>query len=94
MSSTDPTHGGSVSDPAQTVAAGKGKGKATDAPQDVSMGEEDSSSDEETGAEDEVCPLPLPLARAVGYVANTFYSQPKEEREPAPTPRPPHQAFG
>ena len=49
MSSTNPTHG--VSDPAQ----GKGKGKANDPPHDVSMGEEDSSSDEETGAEDEVC---------------------------------------
>ncbi|KAL6720306.1 Histone H2A.Z-specific chaperone CHZ1 [Lecanora helva] len=41
-------------DPAQTVAEGKGKAKATDfTGQDVSMGEEDSSSDEETGAEDE-----------------------------------------
>lgn len=59
MSSTDPTRGGSVTDPAQTVAAGKGKGKATDVPQDVSMGEDDSSSDEETGAEDEVCILSL-----------------------------------
>lgn len=51
--STDPTQGGTVTDPAQTVAEGKGKGKAET--QDVSMGEEDSSSDEETGAEDEVC---------------------------------------
>ena len=49
MSSTNPAQG--VSDPAQ----GKGKGKASDPPHDVSMGEEDSSSDEETGAEDEVC---------------------------------------
>ena len=57
MSSTNPNQGGSVSDPTQT---GKGKGKATDVPQDVSMGEEESSSDEETGAEDEVCPPPLP----------------------------------
>lgn len=56
MSSTEPTHGGTVSDPSQTVAAGKGKGKAADTPQDVSMGEDDSSSDEETGAEDEVHP--------------------------------------
>lgn len=47
---------GNETNPAQTVAEGKGKGKAGDiAPQDVSMGEEDSSSDEETGAEDEVC---------------------------------------
>lgn len=53
MSSTDPTHGG-----AQTVTEGKGKGKAIDTPHDVSMGEDDSSSDEETGAEDEVCPSP------------------------------------
>lgn len=46
---------GNESNPAQTVAEGKGKGKAVDiAPQDLSMGEEDSSSDEETGAEDEV----------------------------------------
>ena len=49
MSSTNPAQG--VSDPAQ----GKGKGKANDPPHDVSMGEDDSSSDEETGAEDEVC---------------------------------------
>ena len=49
--SADPTAGGTVTDPAQTVAEGKGKGKAVE---DVSMGEEDSSSDEETGAEDEV----------------------------------------
>lgn len=33
-------------------AADKGKGKATEAPQDLSMGEEESSSDEEV---DEVC---------------------------------------
>ncbi|KAK0508332.1 hypothetical protein JMJ35_009416 [Cladonia borealis] len=46
---------GNESNPAQTVAEGKGKGKAVDlAPQDVSMGEDDSSSDEETGAEDEL----------------------------------------
>ena len=46
---------GNESNPAQTVAEGKGKGKAVDlAPQDMSMGEDDSSSDEETGAEDEV----------------------------------------
>jgi hypothetical protein len=51
---------GNETKPAQTVAEGKGKGKAADiAPQDVSMGEEDSSSDEETGAEDEVCALHL-----------------------------------
>ena len=53
MSSTEPTHGG-----AQTVSEGKGKGKASDAPHDVSMGEDESSSDEETGAEDEVSPWP------------------------------------
>ncbi len=51
---------GNETNPAQTVAEGKGKGKAADiAPQDVSMGEEDSSSDEETGAEDEVCAFHL-----------------------------------
>ena len=51
----DTTIKGNESNPAQTVAEGKGKGKAVDlAPQDVSMGEDDSSSDEETGAEDEV----------------------------------------
>ena len=51
----DTTVKGNESNPAQTVAEGKGKGKAVDiAPQDVSMGEDDSSSDEETGAEDEV----------------------------------------
>ena len=58
MSSTNPTQGGSAGDPTQI---GKGKGKATDVPQDVSMGEEENSSDEETGAEDEVCPPPLPM---------------------------------
>lgn len=51
--SADPTVGGTKTNPAQTVAEGKGKGKA-DSAQDVSMGEDDSSSDEETGAEDEV----------------------------------------
>ena len=51
----DTTLKGNESNPAQTVAEGKGKGKAVDlTPQDVSMGEDDSSSDEETGAEDEV----------------------------------------
>ena len=51
----DTTLKGNESNPAQTVAEGKGKGKAVNiAPQDVSMGEDDSSSDEETGAEDEV----------------------------------------
>ena len=57
----------------QSVTQGKGKGKATDMPpQDMSMGEDDSSSDEETGAEDEVyafppqmfsSPLTLPMPR-------------------------------
>ena len=41
-------------DPTQSVTD-KGKGKAVDPQQDVSMGEdEDDSSDEETGAEEEV----------------------------------------
>ena len=72
MGATDPTQGGMVSGPAQTVAAeAKGKGKAD--PQDVSMGEEDSSSDEETGAEDDVSctflpyiPNPLPSLQSNG----------------------------
>ena len=52
--STNPSLGGTVTDPTQS-AIGKGKGKAADAPQDVSMGEdEDDSSDEETGAEEDV----------------------------------------
>ena len=50
--SADPTQGSTATNPAQTAAEGKGKGRAE--PQDVSMGEEESSSDEETGAEDEV----------------------------------------
>lgn len=51
--SADPTYGGTVTDPAQTVA--KGKGKAVDEiPQDVSMDEDEDSSEEETGPEDEV----------------------------------------
>ncbi|KAL8729144.1 MAG: hypothetical protein Q9181_005106 [Wetmoreana brouardii] len=50
---TDPTQGGTVTDPTQSVIE-KGKGKAADTPQDVSMGEdEDDSSDEETGAEED-----------------------------------------
>ena len=54
----DTTLKGNESNPAQTVAEGKGKGKAVDlGPQDVSMGEDDSSSEDETGAEDEVCYL-------------------------------------
>ncbi|CAO1602180.1 hypothetical protein XANCAGTX0491_005810 [Xanthoria calcicola] len=49
-SATDPTQGGTITDPAQSVAE-KGKGKATE---DVSMGEDDDdSSDEETGAEED-----------------------------------------
>ena len=83
MSSTDSTHGGTVSDPAQTVAAGKGKGKgkATDAPHDVSMGEDDDSSDEETGAEDDVRPSPIPMSCLLSSTANAFHSQSKEERK-------------
>lgn len=48
-----------MSESAQTSAEGKGKGKAIAEPHDVSMGEEDSSSEEETGAEDEVRTLHL-----------------------------------
>lgn len=43
-----------VSNPAQTAGDGKGKAKAEYPPHDVSMDEEDDSSDEETGAEEEV----------------------------------------
>lgn len=50
MGATDPAQGAGASDPAQAEA--KGKGKAV--PEDVSMGEEETSSDEETGAEDDV----------------------------------------
>ncbi|KAI4138712.1 MAG: hypothetical protein L6R39_006653 [Caloplaca ligustica] len=51
--STDPTQGGTVTEPTQSVI-GKGKGKAVDTSQDVSMGEDDDdSSDEETGAEED-----------------------------------------
>lgn len=39
---------------AQTASEGKGKSKAENIPQDVSMDEDDNSSDEETGAEEEV----------------------------------------
>lgn len=52
--SDKPTAAGSVAEP-------KGKGKAQE-PQDVSM-DEDDSSDEETGAEEEVC-LTFPHTRS------------------------------
>ena len=90
MSSTDPTQGSSASDPVQT---GKGKGKATDVPQDVSMGEEESSSEDETGAEDEVCLPPLPLLCPFRNNANTFTLQPKEERKLHDPPLTSHQTF-
>jgi len=55
QSKVDTSTVGNETNPAKTVADGKGKGRAVDiTPRDVSMGEEDSSSDEETGAEDEV----------------------------------------
>lgn len=48
MADQSSTHG-------TTGAEGKGKGKAPDDPsQDLSMGEDEESSDEETGAEEEV----------------------------------------
>ncbi|KAI4091856.1 MAG: hypothetical protein Q9173_006293 [Seirophora scorigena] len=53
MASTDPSQSGAVTNPTQSVVE-KGKGKAVDTPQDVSMGEdEDDSSDQETGAEED-----------------------------------------
>ncbi|KAL9601665.1 MAG: hypothetical protein Q9219_002385 [cf. Caloplaca sp. 3 TL-2023] len=49
----NPAQGSSLTDPTQSVVE-KGKGKAVETPQDVSMGEEeDDSSDEETGAEED-----------------------------------------
>ena len=69
MSSTDPAQGGDL---AQSVSAGKGKGKAVDVPQDVSMGE-DSSSDEGTGAEDEVWSLYLELPGRLRTIADRFH---------------------
>lgn len=71
---------GNESNPAQTVAEGKGKGKAVDiTPSDVSMGEEDSSSDEETGAEDEVSLLHLSHFSDESTPL-TFSPQSKDER--------------
>ena len=53
---------GHETNPAVIVAEGKGKGKAPDiAPHDVSMDEDEDSSDEETGAEDEVPSLWMPI---------------------------------
>lgn len=63
--STDPTQGGTVTEPTQSVI-GKGKGKAVDTSQDVSMGEDDDdSSDEETGAEEDVSRSPTANATAL-----------------------------
>lgn len=45
------TSGSSIT---QTAVEGKGKSKAENPPQDVTMDEDDNSSDEETGAEEEV----------------------------------------
>lgn len=51
---TNPNQGGTATDPTQSAIV-KGKGKAVDSSQDVSMGEDDDdSSDEETGAEEDV----------------------------------------
>ena len=77
----DTTLKGNESNPAQTVAEGKGKGKAVDiAPQDVSMGEDDSSSDEETGAEDEVRHEISPMSASQWASAiNYLHPQTKDE---------------
>ena len=86
MASNQSASNTSVTDPAE----GKGKGKAADnAPQDVSMGEEDSSSDEETGAEDEVI-----ISLRIGMIAplkqtctdNVHYRRRKSVRIPISTP--------
>ena len=79
----DTTLKGNESNPAQTVAEGKGKGKAVDlAPQDVSMGEDDSSSDEETGAEDEVRRDLRQYLRPNGLATNFLFLQTKDEGTP------------
>lgn len=52
--------GTGITNPTQSVIE-KGKGKAVDTPQDVSMGEDSDSSDEETGAEEDVRPDPAGL---------------------------------
>ena len=57
--------------PVQTPAESKGKGKMTindPLPHEMSMGSDDDSSDEETGAEDDVCSTQL-LA-AVSFAEN------------------------
>ena len=77
---TNPTPGGTNTDPAQ--AAGKGKGRAE--PQDVSMGEEEDSSDEETGAEDEVCTTSR-MSMAL-YTNTSLYQAPEERKIPLPFP--------
>lgn len=53
----------------ESVTAPKGKGKAADAtPQEVSMGEDDDSSDEETGAEEDVW---IPQSRLLWFMAES-----------------------
>lgn len=63
-----------MSESAQTVAEGKGKGKAIAEPHDVSMGEDTSSSDEETGAEDEVHLQHYQYPALSENIANTYNS--------------------
>lgn len=88
----DTSAAGNDTNPAQTVAEGKGKGKAADiAPQDLSMGEEDSSSDEETGAEDEVCAVICQPFRLTRLIADNLHSQKKSvclSSLSAPCPQP------
>ncbi|KAI4176975.1 MAG: hypothetical protein LQ346_007745 [Caloplaca aetnensis] len=52
MAGEQGTEGAGITDPTQSVME-KGKGKAVDTSQDVSMGEDSDSSDEETGAEED-----------------------------------------
>ena len=83
QSTIDTTQGGTNTNPAQTVAEGKGKGKAVDtAPHDVSMDEDEDSSDEETGAEDEACFFfaNALISSDTDYMANTPQSQQPEAR--------------
>lgn len=55
MSDQNGTTMSGTENPSESVTAPKGKGKAVDpTPQEVSMGEDDDSSDEETGAEEDV----------------------------------------
>ncbi|KAL8959446.1 MAG: hypothetical protein Q9193_003693 [Seirophora villosa] len=81
MASTDPSQSGAVTNPTQSVVE-KGKGKAVDTPQDVSMGEdEDDSSDQETGAEEDVRSDHVHYANATRGFADFKTSQEPEQAD-------------